>query len=218
MRIDYCVYKHTAPNGKVYIGITGQNPTERWRGGAGYKRNPLFYRAIQKYGWANFKHEILFDGLSKEEACDIEIALIKSHDSTNPQNGYNNSTGGVCGTAGLPAWNKGITSPLRGVSLSEEHKKHIIAGRLGKPHPHKGCVFTDEHRKNLSIAHTHQKRAVVCVETGEVYASIREAEIKNGIRHIGECCRKVPKYRTAGGYHWKWADNKEQGGAINGSL
>lgn len=204
MRTDYCVYKHTAPNGKVYIGITCQKPSARWSGGEGYKRNPLFYRAIQKYGWVNFKHEILFDGLTKEAACDMEIALIKSHDSTNPQKGYNNSTGGECGTAGLPAWNKGLPSPLRGVPLSEEHKNRIAAGRIGKPHPHKGCLFTADHRKNLSAAHDHQKRAVVCVETGQTFASIKEAEVRTGLRHIGECCRNAPKCKTAGGYHWKF--------------
>lgn len=204
MRTDYCVYKHTSPSGKVYIGITCQSPTTRWRGGEGYRWNTLFYRAILKYGWDNFRHEILFDGLTKDAACDMEIALIKSHDSTNPQKGYNNSTGGECGTAGLPAWNKGRPSPQRGVQLSEEHKRHIAAARTGRPHPHKGCVFTDAHRKNLSEAHAHQKRAVLCVETGRVYLSIREAEILTGIRHIGECCREVPKHKTAGGYHWKF--------------
>jgi len=27
---NYCVYKHTSPNGKMYIGMTGQNPEKRW--------------------------------------------------------------------------------------------------------------------------------------------------------------------------------------------
>jgi hypothetical protein len=204
MKDKYCVYKHTSPSGKVYIGITCQTPAARWRGGEGYKRNTLFYRAILKYGWANFRHEILFDGLSKAAACDLETALIKSHDSMNPQKGYNNSKGGECGTAGLPAWNKGLPSKMRGRHMPDEQKRIISAARTGKPHPHKGCVFTDAHRANLSSAHAHQKRAVRCVETGQVYASIREAETGTGIRHIGECCRELPKCKTAGGYHWKF--------------
>lgn len=206
MKDNFCVYKHTSPGGKVYIGITGRNPLARWRGGEGYRRNTLFYRAILKYGWNSFKHEILHDGVTKSAACALEIALIKSHDSTNPRKGYNNSTGGECGTAGLPAWNRGLPSPQRGVPLSEEHKKRIAAGRTGRPHPHKGCVFTPEHRKNLSAAHDHQKRGVICVETGQVYESIKEAETQTRIRHIGECCRKKPKYKTAGGLHWEFAD------------
>ena len=26
----FCVYKHTTPSGKVYIGITSRKPKERW--------------------------------------------------------------------------------------------------------------------------------------------------------------------------------------------
>lgn len=80
----FCVYKHTAPNGKVYIGITGRNPLARWNGGNGYRNNPHFWNAICKYGWDNIRHEIIMSGLSKEESEQCEIMLIKSHDSTNP--------------------------------------------------------------------------------------------------------------------------------------
>ena len=53
----YCVYVHTnKANGKKYIGITCRNPEVRWRNGAGYKRHPKFYAAIQKYGWDGFTH------------------------------------------------------------------------------------------------------------------------------------------------------------------
>lgn len=33
----WVVYKHTFPNGKVYIGITGQEPYKRWKYGNGYE-------------------------------------------------------------------------------------------------------------------------------------------------------------------------------------
>lgn len=46
---DYCVYKHTLPNNKVYIGITKQIPSLRWANGRGYKHSNYFYNAILKY-------------------------------------------------------------------------------------------------------------------------------------------------------------------------
>ena len=91
----YVVYKHTSSNGKVYIGITRRNVSERWgKDGIGYKDNEHFYRAIQKYGWDNFKHEILFTELSKDEACELEIKLIKELKSNDYNFGYNICAGG----------------------------------------------------------------------------------------------------------------------------
>ena len=59
--MGYNVYKHTFPNGKVYIGITRQKPKYRWANGNGYLRlkpngeykQPLMARAVIKYGWEN---------------------------------------------------------------------------------------------------------------------------------------------------------------------
>ena len=76
---NYKVYIHKFPNGKVYIGITRQEPKIRWGGGNGYVRNEYMHRAIKKYGWENIEHIILFDGLSEEDACEIEKSLIKKY-------------------------------------------------------------------------------------------------------------------------------------------
>lgn len=89
---------HTAPNGKVYIGITCKTPTARWgAGGRGYERHPYFWSAIKKYGWENIKHDILQVGLTKEEACAKEIEYITKFNSNNPDYGYNMTCGGEVG-------------------------------------------------------------------------------------------------------------------------
>jgi hypothetical protein len=99
----YKVYKHTLPkeiskkdNDMVYIGITNQeNPWDRWGVHiANYKYNQHFSRAIAKYSWKNFRHEILFDDLTKEEAEQKEIELIAKYNSTNDKFGYNKANGG----------------------------------------------------------------------------------------------------------------------------
>lgn len=91
----YTVYKHTCPNGKVYIGITNQKPERRWGGnGRGYKDNEYFYRAIQKYGWDNIKHEIVAEGLTEDEACGMEVDLISEYRANDRSCGYNKHFGG----------------------------------------------------------------------------------------------------------------------------
>lgn len=94
----YCVYKHTnIMNGKVYIGITCQDPKDRWNGGYGYCKNKYFWKSIQKYGWNDgFLHEVLYENLNLEEACEKEIELIAEYKSTNPRYGYNHHSGGQC--------------------------------------------------------------------------------------------------------------------------
>ena len=92
----YCVYLHTNKiNGKKYFGITCLKPEKRWNNGNGYSvKQPRFYNAIQKYGWDNFTHEVLFEGLTKEQAASLEIKLIEEYNTTDISFGYNNTIGG----------------------------------------------------------------------------------------------------------------------------
>lgn len=89
----YTVYMHTSPSKKRYIGITSLPAKRRWSNGNGYK-SQMFYRAIEKYGWDNFKHEILFEGLTKEDAENKEIELIRFYKTDNCNYGYNVDHGG----------------------------------------------------------------------------------------------------------------------------
>lgn len=90
----WTVYKHTTPNGKVYIGITSRKPVERWNNGCGYINNPHFYNAIKKYGWGNITHEVLFEALEQNQAFELEQQLIQEYKSYDRQFGYNNDLGG----------------------------------------------------------------------------------------------------------------------------
>ena len=49
MKNTWCVYCHTFPNGKRYIGITKQKPEDRWLDGMGYSAQPKVFAAIVKF-------------------------------------------------------------------------------------------------------------------------------------------------------------------------
>lgn len=96
----YIVYVHIFPNDKKYFGITCKKPNARWEGGKGYDKGhqPVMYNAIQKYGWENVEHKILFTNLTYEEANAKEMELIAQY-KTNCRRygdsyGYNMTDGG----------------------------------------------------------------------------------------------------------------------------
>ena len=115
MKDNYTVYLHTVPNGKVYVGITRQDPKKRWGNGINYKHNKRFYNAIKKYGWENIQHEILFTGLTKDEAAAKEIELIKAYHSIDENYGYNILEGGfeIRDYLGLPTYDEMEKNPIK---------------------------------------------------------------------------------------------------------
>ena len=76
----FIVYKHTSPSNKALA---------RWK-----RLHTYFFRAILKYGWNNFQHEILYSELSEKEAKQIEICLTAYYNSTDHNYEYNKTKGG----------------------------------------------------------------------------------------------------------------------------
>lgn len=87
----YCVYIHTnKTNQKRYIGMTKLKPQDRWGNtGNGYRNQEEFYNDIKQYGWDGFDHEVIYSGLSKREAQEKEIELIKEYKTHDSNYGYN---------------------------------------------------------------------------------------------------------------------------------
>lgn len=236
----FCVYKHTViENGKVYIGITSQNLVRRWQNGYGYKDNIYFYRAILKHKWENISHEILFENLSMEDAWQKEKELIKQYKSNNPKFGYNRSSGGDSGNAGvyglseeakLKKYKKVICLETKEIfenikiaseeknvcrsSISACCKKKKIS--IGDYH----WMYLDEYneigeqvRVRKQTPKSNRKK-IVCIETQEVFGSFGEIGRLTGLSgsNICQCCNGNEKHTTVGGYTWKYFDeydNKE---------
>lgn len=73
---NWTVYKHTLPDGRVYIGITALSPNDRWRNGFGYITQHSFFKHIVEVGWSNIKHEIIASGITEKTARLLEKNLI----------------------------------------------------------------------------------------------------------------------------------------------
>lgn len=167
---NYVVYKITNNiNGKIYIGMTN-DVKRRWRNEGIEYRPPLksdrhrpFWNAIQKYGWDNFTKEIMISGLTKEDAFEKEIQMIKEFDSTNKKIGYNLSPGGNGGVVYKvhPRGMLGKTHTLENKNkhrlfMSDKRNNPMYNGKTiwGVTHPHpkgmKGKKHSEEKRRQIS--------------------------------------------------------------------
>lgn len=219
--MNFTVYKHTSPSGKVYVGITSLTPQKRWA--AGYKHSPHFRAAIQKYGWDNIQHEILAEGLTKEEAEQMEVDLIAKYQATDRRYGYNADCGGTSpGRASeetrrkISEAQKGEKHHYYGKHLSAEHRKKLGDSHRGKHYRPRSA----EHCKRLSEANTGKhpdaiarekmsvakKKAVLCVETGVIYDSVTEAAEAVGVKASNISAACYGKIKRVKGLHFKHAE------------
>lgn len=161
----YCVYMHISPSNKRYIGITSISPPEdRWKNGHGYRHNEYFSRAIDKYGWENFQHQIIANDLTEDEAIEMEISLISEYNTTDINYGYNLTSGGEVGKIySKEAREKmsknhadvsGENNPRYGIRVSQETRDKISQSLIGKlsgdKHPLYGKGHTDESKQKMS--------------------------------------------------------------------
>jgi group I intron endonuclease len=119
------------------------NIKRRWANGLGYNHNNLMKRAIKKYGWENIEHNVLFENLSKEEAEQKEIELIKLYECNKLNYGYNISNGGNH----LGKHSQQSKEKMRNYALNRplSHNKNISLSKKGKP-----SNMTKEQKKLLS--------------------------------------------------------------------
>jgi group I intron endonuclease len=252
------IYRHWIVNDngveKSYIGQTINNVNERWKNGRGYKNSTKFARAINKYGWNSFNHEIIgvVESTSKEQLIldlnEWETYYISKYDSFH--NGYNSTTGGDSGMTMSEESNykKSITkigklNPMYGKTHTEEARQRISDSSKGRKldeetrqkisDSRKGIKFSDEHLANLSTSHignTHSEETkkkmsnsrkgnkhwratkVVCLETGDVFNTVKEAQDFCGSQKVCECCKG--KRNSAGTHpqtgvrlHWMYYED-----------
>ena len=181
---EWCVYVHTTPSGKKYVGITSQEPEDRWKNGRGYKGCPAFYNAIKKYGWASIEHDIIASHLTESEANAFEILMIKKLDTHNPEHGYNLTTGG---------------DGVRDYTYFEEAKKRSIQTQK-QLFREKHLVPVYQYDRDLNFIERFDSALDAC-----------EAINGNTTKYylIYECCDLKAGRLTAFGYVWSYLPEDE---------
>ena len=73
----YVVYQHVTPDNMYYFGATS-NIKRRWKGNGSLYKGTSLYPYIEKFGWNNIQHIVLFREQTKENALWIEDFLIET--------------------------------------------------------------------------------------------------------------------------------------------
>lgn len=215
----YIIYKHTNKiNGKVYIGQTCQKPQRRWgKNGNGYKGCPYFYRAIQKYGWENFSHQILEENLTAQQANIRQIFYIQRYQSTLEDFGYNNQKGGaehslISETAKqkhrqklIERWKDHDFKEKMSKIMKQKWQDPEYRNKIIKP------VLSQQLKQKIKQAslksHHWNEKPVICLQTNESFKSSGEAGRTYNINshNIRSCCSG--NRSIAGGYHWLFLED-----------
>lgn len=203
----YYVYLHkNLINNKKYYGITSEkNPGLRWK--KGYKHNKHLTSAFKKYGWDNFSHEIVKQNLTKREAENLEIELIKKYKTNDPKFGYNKTSGGGVGVFRHSESSKKMMS---------EHTKGELNPMYGKNHKYTTIKKIKENLTN----HPNTSKKILCIETNTIYLSVREASRQTGITYqsIQQAVSLNGNQQKAGGFHWVYVEIDDLQNAIKNSL
>jgi len=179
----WCVYIHRNKiDNKSYIGTTQQKPERRWQNGCGYKNNPHFWRAIEKYGWDNFEHIIFANDLCQNDAAHIEMLLIALYNTTDSAYGYNVSIGGDFSHLGIKH------SAETKQKMAKKMKERFVNP---ENHPMYGKSHTEESKKKMSESRLNPSR--------ETRKKMSKAKLGTYFDEYGNQCQiTVCQYDTNG--------------------
>jgi group I intron endonuclease len=216
------VYRWTSPSGKSYIGSTSDEKKRMSQHKACCGNSAYFHSAIKKYGWINFKYEVLVSGInSRHEMLRIESEEIKKQNTVHP-NGYNAFAeyAEQCGLARYKKNNdKNRNAVVRiedGAEFSSMRAAMIATGAsnimkvIDNPNKTSGGFhwvrkkhFTGNEVVNERSFHWRCKM-VRCKDTGIIYKSAADAGRKNNIPRavISQCCLGTRK--LAAGLRWEF--------------
>lgn len=219
MENKWQVYIHINKiNNKKYIGITSEkDPNKRWKNGLGYKRQ-IFYKAIQKYGWDNFQHKILFTNLTEQQAKQKEIELIALYNTNNNLYGYNQTKGGDAVPEKTDELKLKISNSLKKYYQTDKGKKERteLSKRqkeyyLTHKNPFKGKKHSAETRKIMSekakIRKPNNRIAIQMFDDNGILLKTFDSK-KQALNYLNITCYKPlteaiklhTKYKN---YYWK---------------
>jgi group I intron endonuclease len=195
-------------DGRLYIGQTIRQIEQRWSGHKSAARNGsdlAISKALREYGDDAFVCEVAGWAETPDELDDLERLIIRLTKSNSPEHGFNTHHGG--GGKHAASTRIKMSASHRGHEVSEvtKHKIRETSKRRKMP-DHVKEILRSANKGQPS----HKRKAVICIETGAIYPSLKlAAKAING--QSSSICNQIKygKPRTTKGFTFAYA---EQGG------
>ena len=143
---NYSIYIHKLP-GTDFIFYVGQ-ANNKYRPNSKYYRNKHWHNTVKKYG--GFDVELLYENLTKEEADNLEVSLIKKFGRADLKEGpLVNMTNGGEGNTGL-IFSDEHRNKISVASIKNQNWKYLQEYNSKRSSGEIKC--SDEQRRKLSEA------------------------------------------------------------------
>lgn len=223
------IYKITNKiNGKSYIGQS-INIERRFREHKyiSSETNQSLIKAYKKYGRENFEFEMLekctLENLNQREMFYIKT-LKPQYNRTSggdgsPKHIVSEKTRKILSQKAKEQWNRlpeeekqriikhNLKKPKIGHLVSKETREKLRQHNLGKKQSKETIekrkqTFIEKKKSGYIQTNENHKKKVICIETGEIFESLKEATKKYNLTTL--CGHLKGKYETCKGKHYKY--------------
>lgn len=215
-------------NGRMYIGQScdiyrrfGEHKKK------GHEINKRLKEDYEKFGKETFELVIL-EECSFEELDEKEKQYINKLDpyynlcrgeNTCGRKGYRHSeeTKEILRIKGKEQWaslseeqkaeriKNNLKGPRKGHKMSEKTRDALRKAKIGSKDSDETRRKKSEGLKNSPKAKAHyerRKKPVICVETGVIYESVKDAQLQTGTKNLSKVC--LGKQKSAKGFHFRF--------------
>ena len=138
----------------------------------------------------------------------LEKWFVEYYDSMDPVKGYNGREGGPKLGAKMNAafkerlilyYSEPANAKKNQIGIKRAYEERPELREMAREQMRKR---TAEGKNRAFVESSRRAKPVLCVETGEMFPSVKAAERATGFSGVRKACSGVRS--LSGGYHWKW--------------
>lgn len=205
----YCIYYHKSLDGRYYIGQTCQEVEDRWQSGNGYHSSKFNKEVILKNGgWDSFEHGILESNIDEREVDEKEAYYINLYKADSE--GFNTYKQNYSRYHFADLWADEIIR--NNIILKLKEQRNTLEYKRQKSEQMKNLWKDENYRKKISNAQSEYRKKdwenpkyrqkmckqVRCIETGQIFESIKLAAEWCGVKSNSLCTALSSKTHQSG--------------------